>query len=271
MENKIKEFQEYIWNFYAENRREFDWRYTNNPYYVLVSEIMLQQTQTARVATKFVEFIDTFPTIQDLAQAQLYDVLVAWQGLGYNRRGRFLHEAAKEIVVKYHGIVPDQVELLKNLPGIGKATAASIAAFAYNKPTVFIETNIRTVFIYCFFKHRVEPVSDQEIMPLVAQSVCTVDPRSWYYALMDYGVYLKKQLPNPSRSSAHHTKQSRFEGSLRQVRGAIIRYITVHKKALKDELPVLLDIESSMVIRAIEGLISDKMVECFNETLVISN
>lgn len=221
----IVAFQETINAYYATHKRNFPWRDVSNPYYVLVSEIMLQQTQTYRVEPKFEQFIAQFPTINDLASAPLVTVLFAWQGLGYNRRAKFLHKAAQEVVALHNGQVPSAVSDLQALPGLGYATASSVAAFAYNIPTVFIETNIRAVFLHFFFNEQVD-IHDKQIMPLVADALEGQDPRQWYYALMDYGVMLKKTHANPSRKSRHHVKQSRFEGSDRQLRGAIIRVLT---------------------------------------------
>ncbi|HEV2917119.1 MAG TPA: hypothetical protein VGW78_05255 [Candidatus Babeliales bacterium] len=229
MKQDINQFISFIWNFYRTQGRSFAWRITHDPYNILVSEVMLQQTQTYRVEPKYEQFIIELPTIQALADAQLSTVLCLWQGLGYNRRGKYLHELAKQIVMKHNSIIPDNPEQLVQLPGIGKNTAASICAFAYNKPTVFIETNIRTVFLHTFFAGQ-HHVPDTELLPLIEHTVDQTNPREWYYALMDYGVYLKKQFPNPSRNSKHHTKQSKFEGSDRQIRGAIIRLLTKHNK-----------------------------------------
>jgi A/G-specific adenine glycosylase len=186
---------------------------------------MLQQTQTYRVAPKFEIFIQNFPTFQALAQAPLQDVLAAWQGLGYNRRALALHVIAQRVVVEHGGVLPNDPEILVTFKGIGPATASSICAFAFNRPTVFIETNIRSVFIHSFFKGH-DKVEDKELLPLIQVTLDHENSREWYYALMDYGVYLKKEKGNPSRKSKHHTKQSKFEGSDRQVRGAIVRAVT---------------------------------------------
>jgi len=211
--------------YYSENKRLFPWRDTPNSYYVFISEVMLQQTQTHRVVPKFEQFIQAFPSMQALALAPLPAVLAAWQGLGYNRRAKFLQQAAQRIMQEHGGVVPESPAELVCLPGIGPATAASIAAFAFNTPTVFIETNIRAVFLHHCFPGQTG-ISDAELLPLVARGLEGQDPRQWYYALMDYGVMLKKMLPNPSRQSKHHAKQSKFEGSRRQVRGALIRQLT---------------------------------------------
>lgn len=216
-----------IKSYYQEHKRIFAWRDIDNPYFVYVSEVMLQQTQTTRVIEKFDQFTRAFPTLPSLAQASLAQVLFYWQGLGYNRRGKFLHQAARIMQEQYEGCVPQSPEELVMLPGIGQATASSIAAFAYNSPTVFIETNIRTVFIHFFFPEE-EGVTDAALLPLVESTLDYTEPRQWYYALMDYGVMLKKVHGNASRRSKHYTKQSRFEGSTRQVRGAIIRLLTLY-------------------------------------------
>ena len=232
---KIASFQSFIWGFYHTHGREFVWRNVENPYYVVVSEIMLQQTQTHRVINKYEEFIVAFPSFASLADASLRDVLSAWQGLGYNRRGMYLQRIAQQVINECNGHLPDCPKTLATFPGIGKATAASICAFAFNQPTVFTETNIRAAFIHSFFPNKVQ-VADNEILPLVEQTVDKENPREWYYALMDYGVMLKKMYPNPSRKSAHYTKQSKFEGSNRQIRGMIIKALTAQERITQDEL-----------------------------------
>jgi A/G-specific adenine glycosylase len=231
----ISEFRELVWAYYKANKRAFAWRETCDPYHIVVSEVMLQQTQTARVMHKFASWVERFPLFDSLAGASLHEVLEEWSGLGYNRRGLALHNIAKIVVEKHNGILPSEPEVLVMFPGIGKATAASIAAFAFNKPTVFIETNIRSVFIHFFFKDE-ESVSDKEIMPLVERSVDAHNPREWYYALMDYGVMLKKAHSNPNKKSVHYTKQSRFEGSNRQIRSTILKALLARNSCSLEEL-----------------------------------
>jgi A/G-specific adenine glycosylase len=186
---------------------------------------MLQQTQTSRVEEKFRGFIAAFPDFAALAAASLQDVLRVWQGMGYNRRALYLKEAAVTVVGKYGGVLPPSVEQLEQLPGIGPATARSIAAYAFNLPVVFIETNIRTVYIHEFCDCR-SNISDAELYPLVEQTLDRKNPWKWYNALMDYGVMLKEKHGNLSRRSAHYKKQSSFMGSDRRIRGAIVRCIT---------------------------------------------
>ena len=223
---KIAEFRRSILDFYKGEGRDFPWRHTENPYEILVSEIMLQQTQTERVLPKYEAWLERFPDIQTLAAASLAEVLALWSGLGYNRRARFLQQACRLISerIAAGGTFPDTPEELDALPGIGPYTARAVCTFAFNKPEVFIETNIRSVYIFFFFPHEnTESVADKDLLPLIEKTLYRENPRLWYYALMDYGAALKKKVENPSRKSSHYTKQSRFEGSLRQARGAIIR------------------------------------------------
>jgi len=208
------------WKRYG--RHSLPWRQTTDPYAILVSEVMLQQTQVDRVVPYFTRWMEAFPTPAELAKAPLTDVLALWSGLGYNRRAKFLHEAAKCIVARHEGVVPSAYEELRALPGVGEYTAKAVRVFAFDEPEVLIETNVRSVFIHHFFP-RARSVSDARLIPLIAAALDTRRPREWYAALMDYGTFLKATTPNPSRKSRHHTKQSRFAGSLREVRGAILK------------------------------------------------
>ena len=204
------------------------WREKITPYHVFVSEVMLQQTQVARVMEKFSPFVKLFPNFKKLAEAPLCDLLLAWQGMGYNRRALYLKKAAETVVREYRGRLPQSLDKLEKLAGIGPATARSIAVFAWNTPVVFIETNVRAVFLHHFFSNRAG-VADSELLPLLAAALDREYPREWYYALMDYGVMLKHAHKNPSRASAHYTKQSKFEGSLREIRGKIVKILSVEK------------------------------------------
>lgn len=225
MDIKIKQFCACVWDYYAANKRDFSWRKTTDPYYIVVSEIMLQQTQTQRVQEKIDAFITQFPTWHALASAQRGDVIAAWQGLGYNRRAAYLHASAQYVAYEFACVLPHCPKALTILPGIGINTAGAICAYAFNMPIVFIETNIRTVFIYHFFPDALI-VSDEMILELVQKTVCKDNPREWYYALMDYGVYLKKTQGNIAKKSKHYVRQSRFIGSMRQIRGSIIRILS---------------------------------------------
>jgi A/G-specific adenine glycosylase len=182
---------------------------------------MLQQTQVLRVLERYGRFLRAFPDPAALAQAPFAEALALWQGLGYNRRCLGLHRAASEIVARFRGRVPRSVEDLESLPGVGRSTACAVAAFAYGTPVVFIETNIRRVFIHWFFPGR-KTVHDREILPLVARTMDRRLPGEWYNAMMDYGTWLASRVANPNRRSAHHVRQARFEGSRRQLRGRVL-------------------------------------------------
>ncbi|MGQ9852788.1 MAG: A/G-specific adenine glycosylase [Candidatus Oleimicrobiaceae bacterium] len=221
---QVARFQEIILNYYARHGRDLPWRRTTDPYHILVSEVMLQQTQVARVLTAYPTFMALFPSLRALAEAQVAAVLAAWQGLGYNRRALALQRTAQLILRDHAGALPADERLLASMPGIGPATAASICAFAFGMPTVFVETNIRTVFIHFFFP-QCERVADAEILPLVAATLDHSNPRRWYFALMDYGVMLKKAIGNASRRSASYRRQGPFAGSDRQLRGQLLRLL----------------------------------------------
>lgn len=253
----IGSFRKHILDYYRKNKRILPWRESIKPYWVLLSEVMLQQTQVSRVLVKFEEFISRFPTFESLATASLPDVLVTWQGMGYNRRGKYLRDAAEIIVTKYKGILPKSIELVDELPGIGPATASAIVTYTYNIPTVFIETNIRRVFIHHFFIDG-EDIPDSELLPIVTEAVDKNNPRDWYYALMDYGTYLSKQIVNPNRRSKHYSVQSKFEGSVRQVRGDLLRLFLQKKTLTYDVLKETFADER--LEKALSGLVKDGIV-----------
>lgn len=218
-------FKKEVWRYFRLHKRDFPWRRTNNPYRVLVSEFMLQQTQVERVAPKYLVFVKQFPDFAALARASVADVLRAWQGLGYNRRALALKKCAEAVVKEYRGTLPPDFEKLDALPGIGQSTAGAVCAFAFNMPVVFIETNIRRTYINFFFKNR-KKVSDDEILPFMQKTVDQSHAREWYWALMDYGSMLgDKEKENPNTRSAHYKKQPRFEGSRRQLRGKITKLL----------------------------------------------
>ncbi|OPY78035.1 MAG: putative A/G-specific adenine glycosylase YfhQ [Syntrophorhabdus sp. PtaU1.Bin153] len=259
-EEEIQAFQRDIYTYYEHHRRDLPWRNTRNPYHILVSEIMLQQTQVERVIEKYGEFIAAFPDVSSLAGASLKDVLGVWQGLGYNRRARALLLAAGIMVTTYGGKVPASVEELSRLPGIGKTTAGEIVAFAFNLPALFIETNIRRVFIHHFFPVESVAVKDREIMSLVEATLDRGHPRDWYYALMDYGTMLAKVVGNPNRRSAHYKKQSSFANSDREIRGAIVRALLKEPVLTRDELQQRVDVEPARMERILSGMMGEGLV-----------
>lgn len=220
--SQVRAFRKKIYSHFKEHGRDFPWRKTRDPYHVFVSEIMLQQTQTSRVSQKFPEFIAAFPDFRSLAAAPLKEVYRQWQGMGYNRRALYLQKAAQKVVAEHGGTLPKTVEALEDLPGIGPATARSIAAYAFNLPVIFVETNIRTIFIHEFFPGK-DTVSDENLLPLVEQTLDRTDPWTWYNALMDYGVMIKENHVNPGRRSRHYVRQKPFESSDRCIRGEILR------------------------------------------------
>ena len=221
----IAAFRERVYAHYREHgRHELPWRHTRDPYAVLVSEVMLQQTQAGRVVPYYTEWLDRFPTPDALAAAPLEAVLRTWQGLGYNRRAVALVRAAGEIVSAHGGQVPRDRDMLLALPGVGPATAAGVRAFAFCEPDLYLETNVRAVLLHEFFADA-DGVTDSELMPVLDAVLDRDDPRTWYWALLDYGVHLKRTTPNPSRRSRHHTRQSPFEGSHRQVRSRLLRAV----------------------------------------------
>lgn len=242
--------------------REMPWRVVApdgiiDPYVVLVSEIMLQQTQVGRVVPKFEAFVKKFPDTASLAKAPLGDVLKMWSGLGYNRRAKFLHEAAQMIIKDYAGLFPQTVDELVKLPGVGKNTAGAIMAYAFNKPVPFIETNVRTVYIHHFF-HDQKDIPDSTILEVLEKTIDTNHPREFYWSLMDYGTVLKKEHGNLSRKSTAYTKQSTFKGSKRQVRGQVLRELSARKMTLEELRTTIQDNRLLGVLEAlqIEGLIT---------------
>lgn len=229
MDNQVDALIQTVTDYYARNARILPWRVPDterrfDPYKILISEMMLQQTQVPRVIPKYISFLSEFPSVQDLANARLADVLIQWSGLGYNRRARFLHEAAKMVVDRWGGTIPDGIDRLVKLPGVGYNTAAAISVYTYNRPEVFVETNIRTVYIHHFFDDQAG-VADNAITLLLAQTIQGQDPRTFYWALMDYGAYLKRAVGNKAKQSKQYTKQSKFEGSTRQLRGKVLRLL----------------------------------------------
>jgi len=225
---KIRAFRRKVLSHYARHGRDLPWRKRVTPYRVLVSEIMLQQTQVDRVIEKYREFLAALPDFPSLAQTPTAKLLKLWSGMGYNRRALSLKKLAQVVVTEHAGRLPSEPDVLIKLPGIGPYTAGAIAAFAFNKPVIFMDTNIRRVYIHEFFHDR-NNIHDDELLPLVRQTLPAKDARTWYNALMDYGTILKKEHGNPNKRSAHYTRQSPFENSNRQVRGAILKALVAGK------------------------------------------
>lgn len=283
----IAGFAAVVANFYRDNGRSFPWRETLDPWRILVSELMLQQTQTQRVLPKYLAWFEHFPDMQSLAAAPLETVYAAWKGLGYNNRAMRLRACARILCEQHGAEVPSSEAELLALPGIGQYTARAIQAFAWNRPTVFLETNIRSALIFHFFDGTqpaagqaaasrqaiagdllagsVEKITDRQLLPFGEASLAAAlsqgqTPRHWYYALMDYGVYLKKMEVNPSRRSQAYTRQSRFEGSLRQVRGALLAALQSGGSASLAELAVRTAYPTERLEKAATALVAEGLL-----------
>jgi A/G-specific adenine glycosylase len=248
-----RKFRKTIYSYYKKHGRELPWRQTQDPYRILVSEIMLQQTQVERVIEKYPAFVWQFPNFRALADAPLRDVLAAWQGLGYNRRAASLKQIGEIVTKKYGGNFDADLQFLTGLPGIGHNTACAVLAYAFNKPFGFVETNIRTVFIHFFFPDR-DGIRDAEILPLVEQTLDRENPRAWYSALMDYGTMLKKTHGSINPRSAHYQKQSPFKGSDRQVRGMVLKTIITHGQMTDAQIVKELQLPPDRALKALTAL-----------------
>lgn len=241
-------------------RHDLPWRMTNDAYQILVSEVMLQQTQVERVIPKYQLFIQKWPQVEALAAAPLNEVIIAWQGLGYNSRAQRLRQCAAVVAKEYQGIFPADVQKLQDLPGIGPYTAGAIMAFAFNTAVPLIETNVRTVYLHHFFKDAAD-VSDEVVLQLVRKTMDCKNPRAWYSALMDYGTHLKKAHGNPNSRSATYTKQSSFSGSDRQIRGQLVKLAT---RKVFTRLQAHRDLKQFDVVRVdaqIERLLAEGLLE----------
>lgn len=253
----IQAFRKRVITYWRKNGRHgLPWRKTSNPYRILVSEVMLQQTQVSRVIPKYAEFLKKFPTPHVLARAPLSDVLTIWRGMGYNRRAKFLRDAAIVVAEKYNGRIPADYHTLRELPGVGDYTARAIRAFAFDVPEYVIETNIRAAFIHHFFP-RTKRVADSQLIPIAKELAEGQPAREWNSALMDYGVYIKTLHSNPSRRSNAYAQQTKFDGSVRQMRGKILPAVesgttrTLLKKKFKG---------SAQFEKALTGLLKDGLL-----------
>lgn len=251
------EFQKVVKSYYAAHKRHMPWRARPTPYFVLVSELMLQQTRVSRVMPKFTQFVERFPNLSALARASLGDVLVVWSGLGYNRRAKYLWQAAKAIQ-DGGGVLPQDATELKKLPGVGPNTAGAIIAYAFNEPAVFVETNIRAVFIHHFFSGGSAKVTDTEIRQLVQATLPKNNIRAWYYALMDYGTHLKMTGTGNLDRVHGYAPQSRFSGSLRQIRGRVLKALLGGSLSEQDLERAINDDRLPTVLRS---LIAEGMVQ----------
>jgi A/G-specific adenine glycosylase len=264
----VEAFRNLIYDHYHKHGRRLPWRLTRDPYRILVSEMMLQQTQVERVLGKYEEFVGLFPDFPSLAAAPFDQVLLAWQGLGYNRRALSLKRTAVRITEEFQEKLPPSVDLLLTLPGIGESSASAIAAFAFDMPVIFIETNIRTVFIHLFFSDRGH-VRDREILPLLDRSLDRAEPRKWYYALMDYGSMLKSAGEKVHRKSTGYRRQSPFEGSDRQVRSAVLKVLLAERTVSEAALAEMLGESRERVQKVLAGLKGDGLISAREDDFTI--
>ena len=259
MSVEIENFHKTVISFYETGKRNFPWRGNISPWGIMVSEFMLQQTPVERVIPFWEKWMNRWPSIKDLAGASMADVLAEWNGLGYNRRGYFLKRSAEMIVHYYDGRVPGVPQNLLPLPGIGAYMAGAIACFAYNYPSVFIETNIRSAVLHNFFVGQYN-VKDKDIMPILDMAMDRKNPRKWYYALMDYGADIKKKNVNPDRRSAHYKQQSPFKGSFRQARGKILKTLITTGSGNVEELCMMTSIEMDQLCKALLILKKESLI-----------
>ena len=249
----ITHLQHTIRERYADHQRILPWRQTTDPYKILVSEIMLQQTQVDRVIPKYHARLEKWPTVKDLAWATQADILTAWSGLGYNRRALNLYKAAQKIVHDYHGqILPDEKVLLW-LPGVGLYTAHAILAFAYNLEVPVLDINIKRVLIHNF---DLDPkMSDKELRTIALACVPIGRSRDRHNALMDYGSLVLHSKKTGIRSAP----QSTFQWSRRQVRGNVLKYLIKHGKADKKTLQELFPHEERDHI--LQAMLDEKIIQ----------
>lgn len=253
----------------AELYRVLPWRNIDDDYAVLVSEVMLQQTQVKRVENYWPRWMTLFPTVDALAAADTATVLEAWQGLGYNRRAIALKRACETCARDNGGRLPRTVEELVKLPGIGPATAGGVVAFAHDLPCTYLETNVRSVFLHELFPDE-EGVADATLIPFVDDACPQTGVRSWYYALLDYGAHLKTHGENPSRRSAHYARQSAFPGSRREKRSFLLKQVLASPEGIDadDLLALLNDYEhaagrESVAPPVFDSLVSELLAEGF--------
>jgi A/G-specific adenine glycosylase len=257
----LSDFKTLILTFYSEHGRPFIWRRTSDPYRILVSEVMLQQTQTGRVVPKYETFLSRWPSFSELAEASTEELLSAWKGLGYNRRALNLRKSAR-MTQEWGWTIPNDKALIESLPGVGKATSAAIRSFCFGEKSVYLETNIRRVLLTSFYPEE-EEVKDKELELLLHElSLINEDMKIWYYALMDYGVLLKALFPNANKRSAHYTKQKKFENSNRQIRGQLIHLLTdTGAKKLSVIYDLLSHFEDERILKSLEQLSQEGFVQ----------
>lgn len=256
---KVRQLRHMIFRWWKDNRRDLPWRHTRDPYKILVSEVMLQQTQVSRVLPKYEEFLRTFPTVSSLAAASPAAVLTVWRGMGYNRRALYLKKTAEAIVSVYKGKFPDsQPELIK-LPGLGLYTARAIMVFAFEKNVAMVDTNIRQIITHYLFNGL--PQSEKVIHEAADMLVPIGRAWEWHQALMDYGALA---LTEEKKKMNLIKKQKPFKDSDRYYRGRVVdllRLGRVRERILMAAFMKQYSKESYFFGRIIDGLAKDGLIE----------
>lgn len=283
LEKKSK-FNKTLFAWQRKNYREMPWRDTRDPYRIVISEIMLQQTQVDRVRTKYDEFLKKFPTAQKLAKAPLGEVLRVWSGLGYNRRARYLHECAKKITEEYGGKFPETYAELVALPGIGRSTAGALLAFSFGQDTPMIDTNIRRILIRTFFSQNMSRSdldsrpSDKELYAFAVALIPKGKGRMWNYAMLDLGASLcgarnhsdecpLMPLHGPVSDFVYKKPQKKFKDSRRYYRGQILKLLAEKKSLRIAKLPELLSKKQSEIEGILHDLEKERLVVRIRESL----
>ena len=262
---QIKSFRTKIRTFYRKHGRDLPFRMINNPYLVTVSEIMLQQTQVDRVIPKYENWIKQFPDWKTLSKSSNKSILTYWSGLGYNRRALYLKEIAQIIVKNHNGKMPPDIKTLQSFPGIGKYTSHAILIFAFDKRVAAVDTNIRKVLLHEF--NLPPETSEKDIQSLADLVLPKTKIKEWHYALMDYAKTLPQDVHIKYQTKY---KQSKFEGSLRQIRGEIIRQLTKNRFTTIQQISAILKRNDVDIQKAITTLVNENMIQVKNKKIYLS-
>ncbi len=258
-----RQFRSYIFSWWKKNARDLPWRHTSDPYAILVSEVMLQQTQVSRVLEKYEAFLGKYPTVFDLADAPTSGIIRDWKGLGYNRRALYLHRGALIVVEKYKGIFPESEAELLSIPGIGKYTARAILVFAFRHTVAMVDTNIRKIITHFFYDGRTQ--SESVIWETAKRLVPKGKSWEWHQALMDYGALeLWKQTGNNTARSIKRTSTVPFRQTNRFLRGRILDALRVCPRSdseLVSEMAQICKRPESVVRDAVSALIREGLCE----------
>ena len=263
---RIRKFQTMILTWWKTHRRDLPWRKTHDPYKILVSEIMLQQTQVSRGLPKYIEFLEVFPTVEKLAGAKTSSVLRIWKGMGYNRRALYLQNTAKKVVLDYNGIFPNTEQQLTTLSGVGKYTARAIMVFAFAIDIAVVDTNIRQIITHFFFDDAPQP--EKSIQEVADQLMPKGKAWEWHQALMDYGAIALER--NEKRSIKKKSKP--FKETNRYFRGRLLDlvYEKQWKEAdLMSEMVKKFGKDKEFMEEIINGMSKDGLIVC-SKTGIIS-